>query len=97
MTFPSTANSEQHTRGKHLAVRALVTGIRAYQRFVSPMTGPRCRYYPSCSEYAVQALRTHGAIRGLALALWRLLRCNPFSLGGVDHVPPSRAATTSMK
>lgn len=97
MTFPSTANSEQHTRGKHLAVRALVAVIRAYQHFVSPMTGPRCRYYPSCSEYAVQALRTHGAIRGLALALWRLLRCNPFSLGGVDHVPPPRAATTPMK
>ncbi|MCL6441821.1 MAG: membrane protein insertion efficiency factor YidD, partial [Thermoleophilum sp.] len=54
-------------------------------------------YYPSCSEYAVQALRTHGVIRGLALALWRLLRCNPFSLGGVDHVPPPRAATTPMK
>ncbi|WDT94679.1 membrane protein insertion efficiency factor YidD [Thermoleophilum album] len=89
--------SERQAQGKHLAVRALVAVIRAYQRFVSPMTGPRCRYYPSCSEYAVQALRTHGAIRGFALALWRLLRCNPFSLGGVDHVPPPRAATTRMR
>jgi putative membrane protein insertion efficiency factor len=97
VTSPSTVISERQAQGKHLAVRALVAVIRAYQRFVSPMTGPRCRYYPSCSEYAVQALRTHGAIRGFALALWRLLRCNPFSLGGVDHVPPPRAATTRMR
>jgi len=97
VTSPSTASNERHARGKHLGVRALVAAIRAYQRFLSPITGPRCRYYPSCSEYAVQALRTHGVIRGLALALWRLLRCNPVSLGGVDHVPPPRAATTRMK
>ncbi|WP_123816213.1 membrane protein insertion efficiency factor YidD [Myceligenerans xiligouense] len=64
--------------------------IRVYQAFISPMSGPTCKYYPSCSRYAVIALRRHGALRGLGLALWRLLRCNPWSLGGVDDVPPAR-------
>lgn len=68
----------------------LVGMVRAYQLVVSPWLAPRCRYYPSCSAYAVTALRVHGPARGLALAAWRLLRCNPWSLGGVDHVPPRR-------
>lgn len=62
--------------------------IHAYRRFLSPLTPPCCRYYPSCSTYAVEALHVHGPIKGLLLAGWRLLRCNPWSLGGVDHVPP---------
>ncbi len=61
--------------------------VRGYQLVVSPWLGPTCRYYPSCSAYAVTALRRHGAVRGGALAGWRLLRCNPWSRGGVDHVP----------
>jgi putative membrane protein insertion efficiency factor len=65
----------------------LVQSIRAYQKYLSPMFGPRCKYYPSCSHYGVQALETHGALRGSALAAWRVLRCNPFSNGGVDDVP----------
>lgn len=69
---------------------ALVAAIRLYQRFLSPALGPRCKYYPTCSEYAVQALREHGLLRGTALAVWRLLRCNPWSLGGVDPVPPAK-------
>jgi putative membrane protein insertion efficiency factor len=56
---------------------------------------PRCRYYPSCSTYAVDALREHGPLRGSALAAGRVLRCHPWSPGGVDPVPPSRTATTS--
>lgn len=68
----------------------LVGMIRVYQVVVSPMTGPTCKYYPSCSSYAVTAIRTHGALRGTGLALWRILRCNPWSLGGVDDVPPAR-------
>ncbi|WP_425955557.1 membrane protein insertion efficiency factor YidD [Xylanimonas sp. McL0601] len=68
----------------------LVGMIRVYQVVISPMTGPTCKYYPSCSHYAVQAIRTHGALRGTGLALWRILRCNPWSLGGVDDVPPAR-------
>ncbi|MGO1318560.1 MAG: membrane protein insertion efficiency factor YidD [Cellulomonadaceae bacterium] len=70
-----------------LPARILVTLLRVYQLVVSPMTGPTCRYYPTCSEYAVRAVRQHGLIRGSGLAVWRLLRCNPWSLGGVDDVP----------
>ena len=70
------------------ALRALVSApIVAYQRYISPALGPRCRYAPSCSTYALQAIRVHGPIKGLILASWRLLRCNPWSYGGVDHVP----------
>lgn len=65
----------------------LILILRGYQRFISPLLGPRCRYYPSCSTYAVTALERHGAVKGLALGTWRVLRCNPWSLGGVDHVP----------
>lgn len=61
--------------------------IRCYQVAISPMLGPRCRYYPSCSVYAATAVREHGALRGGLLAVWRVLRCNPFSAGGVDDVP----------
>ena len=69
------------------ALRALaVVPIRVYQRAISPAFGNRCRYYPSCSEYAVQAIRSYGILRGLVLAAWRLLRCNPWSHGGFDHV-----------
>lgn len=64
--------------------------IRLYQRFVSPMIPARCKYHPSCSEYAVQAVRQQGVMRGLVLAGWRLLRCNPWSLGGVDRVEDQR-------
>jgi hypothetical protein len=67
--------------------RPLVGIIRVYQRFLSPLLGPRCRYHPSCSEYAAQALQRHGILRGSLLASWRLLRCNPWSHGGFDPVP----------
>ena len=68
--------------------KILIAFIRVYQYTLSPLLGPRCRYYPSCSNYAVDALREHGAVRGLGLATWRILRCNPFSNGGYDPVPP---------
>lgn len=67
--------------------RALLAPIRAYQRWVSPSLPRRCRYEPTCSAYAVQSIRRFGAPRGLLLACWRLLRCNPFSHGGFDPVP----------
>ena len=60
-------------------------------RATAVMRQPRCRYYPSCSTYAVGALRVHGPVRGSVMAGWRLLRCNPWSPGGIDHVPPRRA------
>jgi uncharacterized protein len=59
--------------------------IHAYRRLVSPLLGPRCKYHPTCSRYALDALREYGVARGLVLAGWRLLRCNPWSHGGVDH------------
>ena len=62
--------------------------IRVYQYTLSPMLGQRCKYYPSCSNYAIGAIREHGPIKGIGLASWRLLRCNPFSNGGYDPVPP---------
>ena len=65
----------------------LVGAIRGYQLFISPMLGPRCKYYPSCSAYGLQAVQTHGAVKGSVLAGWRVLRCNPWSYGGVDDVP----------
>jgi len=68
--------------------KILIAFIKVYQYTLSPLLGPRCRYYPSCSNYAVEALHEHGALRGLGLAAWRLLRCNPFSNGGYDPVPP---------
>ncbi|MFL5823187.1 MAG: membrane protein insertion efficiency factor YidD [Solirubrobacteraceae bacterium] len=67
-----------------------VLPIRVYQRLVSPFIGQRCRYYPSCSDYAVQAIRQFGILRGVVLAGWRLLRCNPWSHGGFDPVENQR-------
>ncbi len=67
-------------------LKATVMVIRFYQRGISPLLGPRCKYYPTCSNYALEALQKYGFFRGLAKTLWRILRCNPFSKGGVD--PP---------
>jgi uncharacterized protein len=64
--------------------------IRVYQRLVSPLIGQHCKYYPSCSEYAVQAVQRFGILRGIVLAGWRLLRCNPWSRGGFDPVEEQR-------
>ena len=65
---------------------AAVAPVRLYQRFVSPAIPRRCKYHPTCSEYAITALRRYGILRGLVLSAWRLLRCNPWSHGGVDFV-----------
>jgi putative membrane protein insertion efficiency factor len=64
--------------------------IQAYRRLVSPLLGPRCKYHPTCSRYAIDALREYGVVRGLVLAGWRVLRCNPWSHGGVDRVGEQR-------
>jgi putative membrane protein insertion efficiency factor len=76
--------------GRRAAVAGLVLLVRLYQATVSPLLGPCCRYAPSCSEYAVQALRTHGVVRGTLLAAWRVVRCHPFAEGGYDPVPAKR-------
>ena len=66
----------------------LIVGlIRGYQYFISPLLPPSCRFEPTCSHYAMTALRRHGVVLGLALAIWRILRCNPYCPGGVDEVP----------
>jgi putative membrane protein insertion efficiency factor len=65
---------------------AALLAIRGYQILVSPLLGERCKYYPSCSRYAADAIRELGVVRGSTLAAWRLLRCNPWSHGGVDKV-----------
>jgi putative membrane protein insertion efficiency factor len=70
--------------------RLAILPIRAYQLLLSPMTGDRCRYHPSCSEYAAQAIDQYGVLRGLVLGAWRLLRCNPLCRGGFDPVDQQR-------
>ena len=77
-------------RARAGAIWALLLPIRAYSRLISPMFPRRCKYYPTCSDYAQQAIRTHGIVRGGGMAAWRLVRCNPWSHGGVDEVPPPR-------
>jgi putative membrane protein insertion efficiency factor len=75
---------------KRLLEALLIAPIRAYQRWISPAIAPRCRYYPTCSAYAIEAVRELGPARGTILAGWRLLRCNPFSHGGVDELSDRR-------
>lgn len=70
----------------------LKTGIRAYQYFLSPFLGQNCRFYPSCSVYAQEAIETHGALKGSVLAVKRIACCNPFHPGGFDPVPPKQQA-----
>ncbi|MSR63476.1 MAG: membrane protein insertion efficiency factor YidD [Planctomycetes bacterium] len=66
----------------------VVLPIRVYQRVLSPLTPPSCRYEPSCSEYGAQAILAHGFCKGGCLGAWRILRCHPFTAGGLDPVPP---------
>ena len=68
----------------------LIEMIRLYRATLSGWLGGQCRFYPSCSHYAEDAIRTHGATKGAVLATWRVLRCNPFGKGGIDHVPAAR-------
>lgn len=76
---------------KALLVSLFVGILRGYQLLISPMLGPRCRFYPSCSNYAIEALRVHGAVRGSWLAARRVGRCHPWHAGGLDPVPPHGA------
>jgi len=69
--------------------RLIMVGITGYQRFISPLLGPHCRFAPSCSAYALEAVRRHGGLRGSWLAVRRIARCHPFNPGGYDPVPPA--------
>ncbi len=71
----------------HALGAVLIGLVRGYQRYVSPMFGPTCRYHPSCSAYALRALQVHGPVKGVLLTFGRLARCNPWTRGGIDHVP----------
>lgn len=69
---------------------ALIGAIKLYRATLSSSLGGQCRFFPSCSAYAEEAIRTHGAVKGSAFAIWRIVRCGPFTSGGVDQVPASR-------
>ena len=73
----------------------LLTLLRAYKWALSPFLPPACRYVPTCSEYAAEAIERHGAFRGSAMAIWRVLRCHPFVRGGYDPVPATKATIDS--
>ena len=73
-----------------MTLRVVRAPILAYQRVISPALPRRCKYLPTCSAYAVEALQEFGILRGLVLAVWRVLRCNPFSHGGYDPVEAQR-------
>ena len=75
-----------------MIARLLILALRAYKRFISPWLGPRCRFVPSCSEYAMQAIALHGPARGGWLAVRRLARCQPLHPGGYDPVPEGTGA-----
>ena len=94
-TVTSTAQREPGQRPS-AAARLLMLLLTGYRRFVSPLLAPRCRFYPSCSAYALEAVQVHGALRGSWLAARRLSRCHPFHAGGLDPVPaagrPGRTA-----
>jgi uncharacterized protein len=74
----------------------LLALLSGYKRFVSPALSPACRYVPTCSDYAAEAIARHGALVGIMLAAWRILRCNPFSSGGLDLVPHKPFAKTFL-
>ena len=73
---------------KHVAIFF----VNLYRKFISPLKPPCCRFTPTCSQYAIEALAEWGVIRGLGLAIWRVLRCNPFAKGGYDPVPEAPSA-----
>ena len=68
--------------------KILIYPIRFYKKFISPHLGHHCRYWPTCSSYMIEAIETHGALKGLLLGTYRIIRCNPWSQGGYDPVPP---------
>ena len=73
-------------------MKLLILVIQGYRKYISPAFAPRCKYYPTCSKYAIDALREYGLIVGLAKSVWRVLRCNPFSYGGVDYAVKTKAS-----
>jgi len=81
------------TRLRRFGIQLLKLPIRGYQYLISPLLGNNCRFYPSCSHYTLEAIETHGPLRGSWLGLKRILRCHPFSEGGIDPVPSRQQPT----
>ena len=77
--------------------KILIFPIKLYKKYISPHLGHHCRYWPTCSSYMIQAIEIHGAAKGLVLGTWRILRCNPWSAGGYDPVPPKGKWTNNNK
>ncbi|UVI32262.1 membrane protein insertion efficiency factor YidD [Paenibacillus spongiae] len=77
--------------------KVLQAPIHVYRRYISPLKPPTCRFYPTCSEYALQAIEKHGPLRGSWLAVRRISRCHPFHPGGIDYVPPTRAERQAQR
>ena len=75
----------------------LIFLLRGYQKFISPYFAPRCKYYPTCSQYSIDAIREYGSLQGVAMTAWRLLRCNPFSHGGVDYAVTTNTELSTTK
>lgn len=91
MAAPSTQANQADSQQLSLAVRLLSYPVKFYRACISPLLPPSCRFTPTCSQYALEALRVHGALKGTWLTIWRLLRCNPFNRHvGYDPVPPRR-------
>ncbi|WP_425436436.1 membrane protein insertion efficiency factor YidD [Marinobacterium halophilum] len=80
-----------------LLTRLLIAAVRVYQLAISPFLGNNCRFYPSCSSYMIEAIQLHGALKGLYLGTRRLLRCHPYSEGGIDPVPTHCCHTHTQK
>lgn len=93
MTHVCKACGEKRRIVKRGLAGAIILPIRGYQRFISPLLAPRCRFYPTCSHYAIEAVQTHGAFKGMWLALCRVLRCHPLHPGGDDPVPPAKSGS----
>ena len=73
-------------RNRLMAARAIIAMVRWYQKHISPAIGQHCKYQPTCSQYMIDAVTKYGALKGTAMGIWRILRCNPFSKGGYDPV-----------
>ena len=75
--------------------KILIAPLRFYQKFISPMFAPRCKYYPSCSQYAIDAISAFGFVQGITKTAWRVMRCNPWSHGGVDYAVKKESSTST--
>ena len=86
--MPGCDGGDGASRLSRIVTAPLIGLVRAYQVVLSPVMGGACRFEPSCSNYMIEALKTHGAVKGTLLGLWRILRCHPFGAHGYDPVPP---------